>query len=405
MQSRKLTDTLSYRRLIALAVGVRTLSVAVTLIVALSVAPSFYGVYGQLQAIGLVFAVVALLRYERVVFVAPSLDEALGATRAGMAAIAILAPVGAVATYAALPQLHNGSRPVLLVVWLAAVLAGRGFTVLAHSWLLRARRQGDLSKMIALQAVVQSAVQLWLLGAQFDPLVALLAGDAVGSAAAILRGHGLDRRVLRRSLSARGTLSVMRNWSALPIVNLPATLMSQALVSLPLLAWGRIASPDSTGHLALAMRIADVPMQLIAATATSLALTARLWGGDARGIDTRVKAAAYVGVVAAGFVMLIVASLCVRWLDLGGRVDLTASYLPMAAALAAAVALGAPHADLVALAGKERLAFVIHAVALAAGLLAFAMSSDASVMLSVFSAIILSRSVALWLALPRGSDR
>lgn len=231
-------------------------------------------------------------------------------------------------------------------------------------------------------------------------LLALLLGEIVGAGAAMAHGCSGSLRSVRLVGKAPLRVKLIGRWYHLIVFNLPATFAAQVFLALPLLAVGRLADPATTGHVALALKISDAPMALLTSVATSLAVTAGVW----RGVNIRsplVLSAAFLGAVLACAASLVAVALIAGPFMPGERLGATLAYIPISAALTAAVALGGPHADLVTYAGAERRAFLIHAAALLAGVAVMLNESDVMTALGAFAFVALCRSVALWVLFPR----
>ncbi|MGX1786688.1 hypothetical protein ACWIGM_08125 [Bosea sp. NPDC055332] len=397
------------RSLIALAFGARIASALLALVVAIVVAPAVFGFYGRLQAIGLVFAVFAVFRLERAIVTAPSVAEAVRVTRNALLILPASSLVAVAAAFALNPDLpaqhpHHGFALLLLVAFLA-----RGVLLLVNAWFLRSGDQMRLSGLILAQAIGQFTAQIVLLATGWPPLAMLIAGEIIGAALAaamVSAGHGALLRLLMRP---RWTPRVMARWHRLVVFNLPAALASQTLVALPLITVGRLADHATTGHIALALRIADAPMQLLASAATSFIVASGAWRGRGSSTSPAVFALIYLAGVLLFVALLAGGAQALNLVVIEGRIAATGAYIPIACLLTGAIALGGPHAELVAFAGAERRAFAIHLMALAAGLLVFQLATEPVTALLCFAVIAGLRSLALWLVLPHlfkaGTDK
>lgn len=385
-------------RLIALAFGARVASALLALVIAIVVAPAVFGFYGRLQAIGLVFAVFAAFRLERAVVMAPSVAEAVRVTHNALLILPATSLVAVAAAFALNPDLsaqhpHHGFGVLLLVAFLA-----RGVLLLVNAWLLRSGDQKRLSGLILAQAIGQFTAQIALLATGWPPLAMLVAGEIIGVAIAttiVSAGHGA---LLMRPRWATGLLG---RWRRLIFFNLPAALASQTLIALPLITIGRLADHATTGHIALALRIADAPMQLLASAATSFIVASGAWRGRGSSTSPVMFALIYLAGVVLFVALLAGGAQALNLVVIEGRIAATGAYIPITCLLTGAIALGGPHAELVAFAGAERRAFAIHLTALAAGLLVFQLATEPVPALLCFAVIAGVRSLTLWLVLPR----
>ena len=384
----------------ALAFGARILSVLSALTVALLVEPAVFGLYGRLQMVSLIFMAFVFLRMERAVVTAPSLEDAFRAIRFGLFLSPGLAIATALASPFLIPDLVVSNAPPMAIYLYAAVLFGRSLILLLHSWLSRFQCQKQISLMIGLQSIVQFITQFAMLWLGVTPLLALLAGECLGAITVAIISISIKKSIIKNVFRSRFKKSFFIRWQTLPLYNLPASLMSQATVSLPLITIGRIADPITTGHIALAWRVSEAPMQLLAATATTLAVTAGIWSRGKLIASDKKNAAIFVALIVAATLTLLLISHFAGALDFNMRISNTAGYIPIVTLLTAGIALGAPHADLVTYAGSERLAFLVHAVCFGLACLIFSYATEPFQALYWFAAVIMIRSVCLWILLP-----
>jgi hypothetical protein len=401
------------------AFAARVFSVCAALTVALLVAPEVFGLYGRMQMLGLVFMVFAFLRLERAVVSAPRLKEAFRASKMGLmmmpffamisvgvsaVLIAELAPFQADSQLRQLPPAGISQHRIVLSLFFLSLI-GRALILLVHSWQSRWGLQASISQLIFLQAMTQMAVQLLLIATGIQPIFALILGEIAGSGVATVFALRRGNRIVIAILNAQNASHVLKSQWQLPLFNLPAGLMSQILVALPLIAFGRLSDAAMTGHLALAWRISEAPMQMLAATATSLAVTTGIWVRHDILKDDKKKALAYVTIVVVLALLLICLAQIIGALNFPGRLQKTAQYMPIAALITAAVALGGPHADLVTFAGAEKAALLIHGLAASAALLLCFITNEAHALLLGLAVITLIRSAALWVLLPLALGR
>lgn len=390
------------------ALAARVFSVLAAILVAFLVSPEVFGVYGRLQMLGLLFTVIGFLRLERAVVAAPSLADAVNASKAGLVLMPVLAVMMVGLSLMALPGSLSGHG---LAALCAMSFAGRSLILLTHSWLSRWGRPKSINALIFLQAGVQIVIQLVLLGSGIVSLIALILGEIAGALAVVsaawLKGRTLVVRILRK----RRVFGVLASQRWLPLANLPAALFSQMLTALPLMAYGHLADSLSTGHFALAWRVVEAPMQMIAATATSLAVATGLWSSRRLVRNDRHAAMIYVSlIVGIGAALILASYLAAPFLvDHAGhilgvpisRLSGTAAFIPVAVLLTAGIALGGPHSDLVSYAGAERPALIVHAGALCAALTVYVFAPENPMdMLLLFGAVMVLRSLCLWLLLP-----
>lgn len=388
---------------VLVAVGVRGIALIASLAVAFMVAPESFGVYGRVQAAALVFSVIGGLRLERGVVTAPDDDTALRLT----VLVMVIAPVAAIGGTAAImlwlvPDLIRGPNPALVAALAYATLVGRMAALLLQSWIARFGSSGGIGFFILVQSAIQFTGQIGLLRIGVDPLTALIGGEVAGQLCAstlfALRRRDLCARLWR----APRLKERFAPYRRLPAYELPGALASQAFVALPLIAMGFHAPQDAVGHAALAWRIVDAPVNLLAGVATSFAVAGGYWrAGAARSARTR-DDARYLLMLAAGFALMLSAGhLAAALAGPGSRIAESAAYLPFVAPILFLVAAGGPHADLLAYAGGERAATALHLSALAAVLAVAAGRPDPQILFLAAAGIALLRTAAARFLLSR----
>ncbi len=157
-------------------------------------------------------------------------------------------------------------------------LAGRAVIRLVSS---EATAESDF-RAIGNSNIVQALVQpgmmillIWPLGATS---LALFAADAIGHAVSALyllrrRRAALARLVGTRSWSLAELRESAARWRTAPRLLLPSALLSFGFMIIPLLALPYAASPLLAAHVALAMRLLEVPTQMFAAVSVPLVLS------------------------------------------------------------------------------------------------------------------------------------
>lgn len=385
----------------ALAFGARIVSALLALGMAVIVAPAVFGFYGRLQAIGLVFAVFAVLRLERAIVSSASTTEAVRVTRCALLLLPATSTVAVLAAFALAPDLADQPPRYIFTALLFIAFLARGLLLLINAWLLRSGNQMRLSYLVLSQAVAQFASQALLLTTDLPPLAMLVAGEIMGALLAAAIAAAGHRALLARLIPPRWTAGILSRWRRLILFNLPAALASQTLVALPLITVGRLADHATIGHIALALRIAEAPMALLGSAATSFAVAAGLWRGrTSLTSPLQLVLVYFASVMLFGF-LLVGGAWGLSLVIIEGRIAATIAYIPVVFLLPAAIVLGGPHAELVTYAGAEGQAFSIHVTALIAGLAVFHWATAPVPALLSFAAIAGLRSLVLWLVLPR----
>lgn len=284
-------------------------------------------------------------------------------------------------------------------------LAGTFLAALAFRMALRlatcaATRAGDLTglgRVIIVQAAVQAGALVVAVLARADGALCLALSDAAGYAGSALylsrRHAGLLAPALASGWSRPRLAACARRWRALPLLNLPGSLVALAFVLAPLVVMPAFADPVTAGAVALAYRLFDVPTQIVTAT-----LTPVLMGRFGPSRETLARSALGVlGGGIAGLYALGAAALAaaIPWLGTTGFAHLAPVILPVAAFQAGA-ALAAPLAEAASLHRDQmRLALINLAGLGGAALAALAgFWSGAPAALAVFAVASLMRGCA-----------
>jgi hypothetical protein len=260
-------------RLIGANVASRLISAASVFLSAMLFAPAEFARFGALLAALTFASAVQFLRYDSVIVSA-------GSAAGQRAALRLAAMIGlAVWLCAALIAIRGVEigllgRDVALMFILA--LAARGLC----RYLGRiAVRHGDFATFgnaSLVMAATQPPVVLlaWLTGA--NGVTAMGLSDIVGNLAAAgylgWRFRGQLRDACRLRAGDPAMLGLARDWISLPLINLPSTALAAAFAALPLLAIIHLADAHVAGHVALAFRLLDAPVQVLAGSVAPVAM-------------------------------------------------------------------------------------------------------------------------------------
>jgi hypothetical protein len=278
----------------------------------------------------------------------------------------------------ALESVALGIFPARLALFFPIALAARAAFRLASA---AATRRGDfreLGRVVLLQSLAQPLVLLALAVTLADGALCLVIADAAGQVLGAIylcaRQRDLILRSLGRRWSRRELLATARRWASLPILNLPGTFLGIAFAASPLLVMPLVAAPDLAGAVALAIRLFDMPTQIIIA-ATAPVLMNRLRASDgAAPVFGRLPMAGFSGLIGAGYLALALAFLlALPWLNgtiFGG---LAPVILPVAI-FQGALTVAGPLAEACALYRRQTALTLIHLAALAASGLALAVA-------------------------------
>lgn len=245
-------------------VQARLISVWGLLVAAYFCPPSIFAAFAVFGAAATFVSLPALMRLEAVFFrsnaryelaLAFRLASASGAVFLGLAAVALLVIV----QIAWLPPaiglvffLSLAARIVLRLLWAEATAEG-DFRAIGNSNLV--------------QAIVQPLLMLVLIGLFGPKALALFLADALGHCAAALyimarRSGSILTLAHPRLWSLRGLAWGLTRWSDAPRILLPSALLSFGFTTAPLLALPYAENPLLAAHVALAMRLLDMPTQM-----------------------------------------------------------------------------------------------------------------------------------------------
>lgn len=245
-------------------VQARLISVWGLLIAAIFCPPHIFTAFAVFSAAATFVSIPALMRLEAVFFrngdrdqlgLAFRLAMASGAAFLGLVAVvlAVLVDIGRIAPAIALIFfLSLSARAVLRLLWSEATAEG-DFRAIGNSNLV--------------QALVQPVLMLLLIGIFGPKALALFLADALGhvTAAAYLvkrRRDSLFALARPRLWSRHGLVWAAQRWHDAPRILLPSALLSFGFTVAPLLALPYAGNPLLAAHVALAMRLLDVPTQM-----------------------------------------------------------------------------------------------------------------------------------------------
>jgi hypothetical protein len=266
-------------------------------------------------------------------------------------------------------------------------------------------RRGDfreLGRVALIQSATQPFVLLALALALADGALCLVVADAAGHALAAIYLCARQRGLVAGSLGPRWSrcelLTTARHWASLPILNLPGALLAMAFATSPLLITPLVAPPAIAGAVALAVRLFDVPTQIIIA-ATAPVLMNRLRARDdasAPVFGRRLMAgfSGLIGIAYAGFAGAFL--LALPWLK-GTIFESLAPIVWPVAVFQGALAAAGPLAEACALYHRQTALTLIHLAALAGGGLGLLAASAAGPMagLAVLALAAAARAVAI----------
>lgn len=152
------------------------------------------------------------------------------------------------------------------IVLVAVAQSSGGIAIALHGWAIRTRRFVTLAGANVVQSGTLSAVQLGL-GVLWSSVVGLIVADiaariaaAITLAADATRSHAPSFA----SVSRRGVLDVARRYRRFPILSTPSSLINTLGLQAPTLLIVALYGADVGGQLFLAMRVAALPVTLLA---------------------------------------------------------------------------------------------------------------------------------------------
>lgn len=381
----------------------RFISLASFPLIATLYGPGPFGVFAAYLGLANIFWALMFARYELAIVPSRSEGEARAITAAALllgSGVVVLTAVAAAVAYGygwAAPAFGQHTAAILL---LPLSLAGRGAFRLALSWATRRGEFHVIANATVAQAVAQVSVQIALAFTPLDPVVALALGDVAGNALATAAAS--TKMLIGRSKpghprpGVREIRAAMRHWSQLPLFSLPSAALAICGANLPLIFLPTLADPATAGHLALAIKLLDVPGQIVT-TATTPILQHRL---ASVAMDERhallLKGTGMV-LALAGTAMLLLAAgglLADPWIA-GTRWHGVGAALVIALPLQLGLAVSGPLISVASVLRAELRALPVHAAFVAAIWIGANQSSDVVPAMVIFGVAALLRAGAL----------
>jgi hypothetical protein len=260
-------------KLVSTNIASRLVTASSVFLSAILFAPAEFARFGALLAALTFASAIQFLRYDSVIVSAGSAAGQRAALRlAALVGVVVWLTAAGIALYAV--QLGFVGKDVALIFIIA--LAGRGLC----RYLGRiAIRHGDFSAFGNASLVMASTQPLvvvlaWMAGG--SGVVAMGLSDIVGNAAAAgylgWRFRGQLRDACRLRIGDPRMIGLAREWASLPLINLPSTACAAAFTALPLLVIIHLADATIAGHVALAFRLLDAPVQVLAGSVAPIAM-------------------------------------------------------------------------------------------------------------------------------------
>jgi hypothetical protein len=248
----------------------RLLSTGGLLITASIFGPHPFAPLGFYQGVLAILWIAACGRYEAAIVAARSESEAwiLASLSQWICSLVLLVVAGLCILAVRLDWNSAVDLPAAALLMLPAGLFAR---VKLRVESLVSTRSGR-PRVVAMSAVAQGLVQpvttLLAYEAGAEPITALVLGDAVGHGVAALVVRFGNRRWHKAQAVGYGLKRVAREWRQMPIAGLPNALLAVAYNSAPALLTSLSLEPHLAGQAILALRLLDVPVQLVSSVAT-----------------------------------------------------------------------------------------------------------------------------------------
>jgi O-antigen/teichoic acid export membrane protein len=263
----------SFRRSVGILVGAAGLAQVMVVVssplLTRLYSPADLGVYASAAAVLAILVTTTCLRYELAIPLPESDQVAADVLAVAALTAVIVTGLTAVVAWLAGPALLDalGAEQLGPFVWLLLLGQLSGALILALTgWAVRTKAFGDIAATRLSQSgsLVVTQLGLGLLGLH---AVGLLVGDVAGRVAG---GGRLFRSLLRtggsaiRSISPRGMRAAAVRYRRFPLFSSWSAVLNAIGLQAPLLYLVVAFGTEAGGHLALAQRIGQVPITLLA---------------------------------------------------------------------------------------------------------------------------------------------
>lgn len=239
--------------------------------------PDALGIVTVFNSVLSVLIVVAALRYEFAVPVPKAEKEAasvLVLTFVVLAGMCVVGTVGLVALRPVLGGLRDSPDFWWYVVMLPIALAANGAFAILTFWAIRRQTYGLVAKAQLLQAIVQVGAQIGLGAAGVVPIGLVLgaAGATVVSLVPIVMFVARHDAELLRHVRRADVRAAATRFRRFPALSGSAAFLERAAKELPFLFFAGLYGKAAAGSLALAQRVLETPIGLIAAAVSQVYL-------------------------------------------------------------------------------------------------------------------------------------
>lgn len=245
------------------------IGLAATSILSRLFTPDEFGIVGVFLSVSAVIGVVAALRLELAVVVPESDEEAqevIGAASVVIAAMVVLTLVGVLLGGRPLAHLLGEPAVAPLFGLLPFYVGSLGAFQVFNYWSTRVGEFGRLATAQMVRGIVGAAGQVGL-GVVETGAFGLLGGQVLGQFAATLTLLGRSARggrlALRRRVSVREAVGVLRRYDDFVIYGAPQALLSAVGQGLPAIILTGAFGAGAAGQYLLASRIVTAPSNLL----------------------------------------------------------------------------------------------------------------------------------------------
>lgn len=246
------------------------------LLVAAALCPAqVFADFAMFSALANFVSIATLMRFEAVFFLNSDSDRLARAFRLALAAGACFIGASALAIAVA------GAAGWIVAIYGALFLVSLTSRAVIRLISSEATAEGDFAAIgntNVVQALVQPGMMILLIWPLGATSLALFAADAIGHTASAgyliwRRRDALERLVRRGSWSRLELSESASRWRTAPSFLLPSALLSFGFMVVPLLALPYTTDHLLAAHVALSMRLLEVPTQMFAAVSVPLALS------------------------------------------------------------------------------------------------------------------------------------
>ena len=243
-----------------------------TPVVARLFTPADFGVAASYLAIAAIAAQVASLRYESAVVLPKDDKEALLLAALAYRILPAFCLLMLCVT-GLLKASGTGGRTFDLLgdwVWVLPItVLVMGGQDIQESWLSRKKSFGLISKTVVLETTLGGIARIGFGVLGGSSVYGLILGHLLGASGRLVmqgRAGAASLKATFRQIEWPTMREIARRYSDFPKLNAPAGLVFSTGQNLPVLLFGAMFSPEIAGFFAMANRLAQIPVQIVAAS-------------------------------------------------------------------------------------------------------------------------------------------